>query len=177
MKNKILRSGAMLVLALAAQQHTNVSAQQSNSSGQNSNAIEGVWFAVITPVSCEPPHPAIPNAESFRGLYMFGHDGSLTNEAAFHVPAPLRSGGLGHWEHTQGNTYTDTFRFFRYQENGQGMVSFLGTRKVTMTLVLNGDTFTSFDQFQDYGFDNTPLPPGGPMPTSGCNAEIAYRMP
>jgi len=107
---------------------------------------------------------------------MFSHDGSLTSEAAFPVPSPLRSSGLGSWQHTQGHVYTASFRFFRYQEGGPGLVSFLVMRLVTITILLNGNQFTSFDQFQDYDADNKPLPPGGPMPTSGCNIQTATRL-
>ena len=44
--------------------------------------LDGVWFADVTPADCGS-FLIIPGAPTFRGLYMFGHDGSLTNEAAF----------------------------------------------------------------------------------------------
>jgi hypothetical protein len=177
MKKRVFRSG-ILVLALGAI-HMIVSGQgQANPTDQASNGIEGVWFAVVTPVTCSKPHLPLPNAVSFRGLNMFSHDGSFTNEAAFPAAAPLRSSGLGGWQHTQANMYTTTFRFFRYQETVPGMVSFQVMRKVTITLALDGDTFSSFDEFQDYGADNNPLPPSVPPapPTSGCNIETAFRV-
>ena len=177
MKKRIFRS-CILVLALGAVQTIIPAEEKPKAADQASHGIEGVWFLVATPATCSVPHVPIANAVSFRGLNMFSHDGSFTNEAAFPTPSPLRSSGLGEWQHTQGNMYTATFRFFRYQESGPGMVSLLVMRKVTITLALNGDTFSSFDEFQDYSVDNNPLPPSVPPapPTSGCNVEAGYRV-
>jgi hypothetical protein len=100
---------------------------------------------------------------------MFGHDGSLTNEAGFLVPNPRRSSGLGAWRHTQGQMYAGTFRFFRYNADG----SFLVLRKVTTTIVLNGDQFVSMDVLQDLDADNLPISTVG---SSGCNTVTATRQ-
>jgi hypothetical protein len=43
-------------------------------------------------------------------------------------------------------------------------------RKVTQTLVVNGDQYTSVDQFQDFDLNNNPLP------TTGCNIESGTRV-
>jgi hypothetical protein len=134
-------------------------------SAQETPGLEGVWVADVTPVDCQTG-VVIPNAPSFRGLNMFSHDGSFTNEAAFPVPTPLRSAGLGTWQHTQAQTYTTTFRFFRYNADG----SFMAMRKVSVTIVLNGDQYTSSDKFQDFDLNNNPLP------TMGCNTERAMRV-
>jgi len=97
---------------------------------------------------------------------MFGHDGSLTNEAAFLTSSPRRSSGLGAWRHAQAQTYTGAFRFFRYNADGSLMVM----RRVATTILLNGDQFTSFDKFQDFDANNNPLP------TTGCNIVTATRV-
>jgi len=94
------------------------------------------------------------------------HDGSLTNDAAFPVPTLLRSSGLGTWQHTQAQTYTLSFRFFRYNDDG----SFAAMRRVAQTLVVNGDQYNSVDRFQDFDLNNNPLP------TTGCNIENAVRV-
>ena len=86
-------------------------------SAQETPGMEGVWLAQVTPVDCQTG-AIIANAVPFRGLNMFGHDGSLTNEAGFLVSNPLRSSGVGTWKHTQGHTYTSRFRFFRYNPDG-----------------------------------------------------------
>src|SRR5215510_11857988 len=128
MKKRIVQRCTIFVLGLALTQ-TIVPAQEA----EETPGIEGVWFAVITPVDCNTLLP-LPNALPFRGLYMFNHDGSLTNEAAFLVPgSPRRSSGLGAWRHTQGRTYTATFRFFRYNPDfpDQRDNSFQATRKVS----------------------------------------------
>jgi hypothetical protein len=162
---RIFGSCTILFLALVALQ-TIASAQETSSSG--TNGLEGIWYADVTPVDCHTGL-VIPNAPSFRALYMFGHDGSLENEAAFPVPNPRRSSGLGAWRHAQGQMHAGTFRFFRYNDDG----SFLVLRKVTTTIVLNGDQFFSMDIFQDFDADNHPISTIG---SSGCNTVTARRQ-
>ena len=106
MKKRILSSCTLFLVLGFAIAPTSASAQETP-------GLEGVWFAHITPVDCQTGN-VIPNAPSFRGLNMFSHDGSMTNDAAFPVPTLLRSSGLGTWQHTQAQTYTLAFRFFRY---------------------------------------------------------------
>jgi hypothetical protein len=142
-----------------------LAAMQMAASAQETPGVEGVWFSNITPVDCQTG-AVIANAVPFRGLYMFGHDGSLTNEAGFLVSSPLRSSGLGTWQHSQGHTYTSTFRFFRYNPDG----SFMAMREVTLTIELSDDQFTSKDKFQDFDANNKPLP------AMGCNIETASRV-
>jgi hypothetical protein len=127
--------------------------------------LEGVWFADVTAIDCQSG-AVIPNVPTFRGLYMFNHDGSLTNEAAFLTASPRRSSGLGAWQHTQAHNYNGAFRFFRYNPDG----SFLTMRKVTTTIALNGDHFTSVDVFQDFDANNNPIA------SFGCNTVAATRV-
>jgi hypothetical protein len=145
-----------------------LAAMQMIASAQATPGLDGIWYADVTPVDCNTGL-VIPNAPTFRGLYMFGHDGSLTNEAAFPVPNPRRSSGLGAWGHTQGQMYAGAFRFFRYNPDG----SFLTLRRVTTTIVLNGDHFVSMDIFQDFDADNHPISAAG---SSGCNTVAATRQ-
>jgi len=157
MTKRIFGSSIILVLTLAAMQVI--------ASAQETPGMEGVWLAQVTPVDCQTG-AIIANAVPFRGLNMFGHDGSLTNEAGFLVSNPLRSSGVGTWKHTQGHTYTSRFRFFRYNPDG----SMLAMREVTFTIVLNGDQYTSKDKFQDFDANNHPLP------AMGCNIEAGTRL-
>ncbi len=164
MKKQVLRSCMVLTLGLAAGLTT--------APAQEMPGLEGTWFAVVTPVNCQTG-AIIPNVASFRGLYMFGHDGSLTNEAAFLVPppnfTPLRSSGVGRWGHTQAHMYAGKFWFFRYNPDG----TFLAMREVSTTILLNDDRFTSMDTFQDYDANNNPI--SGPG-SSGCNVASASRF-
>ena len=143
-----------------------------SASAKEPPGLEGNWFTVVTPVDCQTG-AIIPNVPSFRGLYMFGHDGSLTNEAAFLVATPnftpLRSSGVGAWGHMQGHMYAGTFWFFRYNPNG----TFLAMRKVSTTILLNDDRFTSTDKFEDYDANNNPISGAG---SSGCNTVTATRV-
>ena len=157
MKKSILRGCMFALLALAATQ-TRVSAQATP-------GLDGTWFNVVIPADCQTFNP-IPGAPTFRGLYLFGHDGSLTNEAAFFVVTPRRSSGLGTWRHTQAQSYAGSFQFFRYNPDG----SFLSLRKVTTTIELNGDQFTTKDMFQDFDANNVPTQ------STGCNIVVATRQ-
>jgi len=157
MKKRIFQSSSILVLGLAA--------IQTVASAQETPGIEGVWFANVTAVDCQTG-AVLPNVTPFRGLYMFSHDGSLTNEAAFLVPTPRRSSGLGAWRHSQAQGYTSTFRFFRFNPDG----SFLVMRRVASTIVLNGNEFTSMDKFQDFDANNSPIP------STGCNIVTGIRV-
>jgi len=165
MKKQSFRTCMILTLGLAA--------GLTNASAQETPGLEGVWLSFVTPVSCDLPHLPVPNGVPFRGLNMFSHDGSMTNEAAFFMAGiPRKSGGLGGWRHTEAQMYTATFRFFRYKDDG----TFLGMRQVTLeTITLNGDQFTSFDRFQDFDASFPPQPIQGPG-TSGCNIETEIRV-
>jgi hypothetical protein len=154
MKERILRSCTILVLGLAA--------TQTIASAQETPGIEGLWFANVTPVDCQT---VIAVGITFRALYMFIHDGSLTTEAAFFAPSPRRSSGLGAWRHAQGRAYTSTFWFFRYNADG----SFLSTREVTSTIELNGDRFTTMDKVEEYDANNKLI-------SSGCAKSTATRV-
>ena len=161
---RIFESCTILALALAA--------IPSFLSAQETPGLDGTWFAKVTPAVCGSFMP-IPGAPTFRGLYMFSHDGSLTNEAGFPVGfAPVilqRSSAVGAWRHAQGQTYTASFRFFRYNSDN----SFKTLRLVTSTIVLMGDQFFTQDMFQDFDLDNNPLSP----PVTGCNIVTASRVP
>jgi len=145
-----------------------MAAMQTIASAQETPGLEGIWYAVVTPVFCQTGL-VIPNAPTFRGLYMFGHDGSLTNEAGFLVSTPQRSSGLGTWRHTQAQMYSGAFRFFRYNADGSLQV----LRRVATTIVLDGDQFVSMDKFQDFDADNHPISAVG---SSGCNTVTATRQ-
>ena len=134
-------------------------------SAQEAREIKGVWLSTVTPVDCQSG-AIIGNAVPFRGTYLFHQDGSMTNEAGFLVSSPSRSSGFGTWHFSHGKTYTSKFHFFRYNPDG----SLLAMREVTLTLVFDGDLFTSTDKFQDFDADNKPLP------ASGCNIESGMRL-
>jgi hypothetical protein len=106
MKRRILVSCMMTVVCF--------SVVQSVASAQETPGIDGIWIGNVVAADCTS-HMPLPGAVPFRALYMFGHDGSLTTEAAFFVPVAPRSSGLGTWKHNQGQTYASKFWFFRYK--------------------------------------------------------------
>jgi len=160
---RIFGSCTILVLALAA--------TPSFLPAQQTPGLDGVWFATVTPAVCGS-FVSIPGAPTFRGLYMFSPDGSLTNEAAFSTASPpilQRSSAVGAWRHAQAQIYTASFRFFRYDSDN----SFQALRVVTTTILLAGNSFFSRDMFQDFDFNGKPVSP----PVTGCNTVVASRVP
>jgi len=155
MKKRIFRICTILVLGLAAMQTIALA-------DDDSPGIEGLWFANGTPADCQTLTPLGPTG--LRALYMFSHDGSLTTEAAFFGPSPRRSTGLGAWRHAQGRTFTSTFWFFRYNQDG----SFLEMREVTLNIQLNGDQFTTVDKVDVYDAN-------GQLISTGCAISRATR--
>lgn len=167
MKRHVFGSCTILALALAI---TPVSALADG----EQKGLEGVWLADITPAYCDGTWRPLPNVLPFKGLYMFGHDGSLTNEGAFPVSTPRRSSGLGAWQHAQAKKYTARFQFFRYKDDFATLPddgTFLSLRRVVSAIVLQDDQFTSQDAFQDFAINNSPIPG-----SSGCNTVIATRI-
>jgi hypothetical protein len=154
MKTRVFRIGTILVLCLAA-------AQAIALADDDTPGIEGLWIVNVTPVDCQTRATSGP---TFRGLNMFIHGGSFTNDAAFPTPSPRRGVGLGAWRHIQGRTFTFTFWLFRYNPDG----SFLEMRKVTSTIELSGDRFTAADVVQVFDANNALI-------LTGCATEAGTR--
>jgi hypothetical protein len=152
MTKRFFRNCTILVLGVAA--------IQTVASAQATPGIEGLWIANVTNRDCQTGAPGF----TFRALYMFIHDGSLSTEAAFFMPSPRRSSGLGAWRHTQANTYASAWWFFRYNPDG----SFLSMREVTQTIELNGNRFTTIDKVQEYDAN-------GNLISTGCATSEAIR--
>ena len=160
---RIFESCTILLLGLAV--------IQTIASAEDTNGLEGVWSGDITPLvlpsgstDCKAGI-ANPSA-TFHVLHMFGHDGSLTNESANRVatPASRRSSGVGSWQHTRAQTYTAAFLFFVYNQDD----SFILLRKVSLTITLAGDSFTTVNQVQDFDWDNQ-------LVSTGCTIGTAKR--
>jgi hypothetical protein len=152
MKKSFFRTCAILVLGVAA--------MQTVASAQATPGIEGLWIANVTNRDCQTG----ASGATFRALYMFIHDGSVTTEAAFFTPSPRRSSGLGAWRHLQANTYASAWWFFRYNPDG----SFLSMREITQTIELNGDQFTTVDKVEEYDAN-------GNLISTGCATSVATR--
>lgn len=123
--------------------------------------IEGVWTAEVTIRDCSSGTPV----RTFRGLQMFGHAGQLT--ATNNGPTVMQGPSLGVWQKATGSgQYTATFRFFRYNADG----SFAGSQRVTRTLQLSGDSFTSTISAQV-------LDPNDQVLQTICGTEASSRGP
>ena len=83
---RLFGSSTILVMGLAA--------MPSFLTAQETPGLDGVWFATVASAVCGS-FLSIPGAPTFRGLYMFSHDGSLTNEAADRKSTRLNSSHSG----------------------------------------------------------------------------------
>jgi hypothetical protein len=137
MKKHILRNCMILVLGLAA--------MQAIASAQDAPRLKGAWNVNVTINTCDPNSQFLRNV---RALNLFIHDGSMTETGASIPPSRSRSSSVGTWRHLQGNTYTSTFEFFRYNPDG----SFFSTAKVTRMIELSqdGNQFISTGTVEDF---------------------------
>ena len=160
MRKRILRTSAIVALALAATQIT-VSAQETADAEHGPKekpGIEGVWIVNVSIRDCRRGD-VIRNV---RALNLFIHDGSLT-ETAVNV---LRTPSVGSWRHFEGKTYTSKFTFFRYNPDG----TFASRAKVTRTIELIEDhsEFTSTGTVEDFDANNVLI-------STACATETATR--
>jgi len=123
--------------------------------------IEGVWTAEVTIRDCTTG----ATVRSFRGLQMFEHGGQLT--ATNNAPTATQGPSLGGWQKgATAGQYTSTFRFFRYAVDG----TFAGSQRVSRTIQLSGDKFTSTISAQV-------LDPGDQVVQTVCGTEVSSRSP
>lgn len=160
MKKRIIRSSATVALLLVAVQ-TIVSAQDpadDEHSRKEASRIEGVWSSNVTIRDCQSGDLI----RSVRALNLFIHDGSFT-ETAVNV---LRTPSVGTWRHLEGQTFTSTFTFFRYNPDG----TFASRAKVTRTINLreDGGEFTTTGTVEDFDTDNNLI-------SKTCATETAVR--
>lgn len=122
--------------------------------------IAGVWDSAVTITNCNGTVLA-----NFRGLGLFGADGSL--EQTNNMPPTLGKIGLGLWHSLGQQHYTATFEFFRFDATG----AYLGTQMVSRDIQLDraGNSFTSTIAFTSYD-------PNGAVVASGCGTETSVRV-
>ena len=149
-----LRNCMMLVLGLAV--------MQAIAAAQDAPRLEGVWNVNVTIHDCNTGQPI----RDIRALNLFIHDGSMTETGASIQPARSRSSSIGTWRHLKDNTYTSTFRFFRYNPDG----SFFSAAKVTRMIELSqdGSQFISTGTVEDFDLNNVRI-------GVSCPTEMATR--
>ncbi|MBZ5624172.1 MAG: hypothetical protein LAQ69_36560 [Acidobacteriia bacterium] len=163
MKRMFSNCTMVLALGLAAMQ-TMASAQEKRDDAETPG-IEGVWISNVTPINCQTGAPLAP-AANVRLLYLFNHDGSVTEEPGFLPPTSgLRlSSGLGTWRHAQAQTYDAKLRLWVY--NPDNSIALMAV--FTKTIELSGDVFTGKGFRQDFNVNGT-------LVSQSCIAEIATR--
>jgi hypothetical protein len=125
--------------------------------------LKGAWNTDVTIKDCHTGAAL----RDIRGLNLFVHDGSFTETAASLTPARTRSSSVGTWHHLQGNTFTSTFEFFRYNPDG----SLFSTVKVKRTIELSadGNQFTSIGTVEDFDSNGVRI-------SVSCPTEMAVRV-
>lgn len=153
---RILGSCTILLLALAA--------TETIASAQATSGLEGVWISNVTPINCQTGAPLAP--ATARVLYLFNHDGSVTDQPGYLPPASgLRlSGGLGTWRHAQAQTYD--FKLWLWVYNSDNSIAAMSV--FTKTIELVGDVFTSRGVRQDFNVNGTLI-------SQSCLADFATR--
>jgi hypothetical protein len=131
-------------------------------SAQPRASLEGAWDSQATTTDCNG-HTLM----AFRGFELFHQGGTLTTTGNPNSPA-LSSPGLGTWQRTGMRTFTSTLQFFTFNPDG----SFAGTVKIEgqVQLSADGNSYTGTSTFAVYD-------PDGNLVFSGCNTEVATRLP
>jgi hypothetical protein len=131
--------------------------------GQNGppqSRIEGVWQVNVAVNNCTTG--ALIRA--VHAMNMFLADGKMTETAGNF----LRSNSLGSWSYLGDQKFSATFRFFRYDQNGN--VASIAVVEQVDVLSRDGNSFTSNGTVTDYNVDT------GAFITQGCAVETATRL-
>jgi hypothetical protein len=133
-------------------------------SGQNGKGrrIEGTWRVEVTGRDCQSGAPI----RTFSSLNTFLPGGSMLQASSGSSPARV-SAGHGVWEHTRGQSFTNTLVVFRFNLDG----TYAGTQKVTGDIELGGDSdeFTSTVSFET-------ADPTGNVIATGCATAVGRRL-
>jgi len=151
MKTSMFRICAILAIGLAgylpalqAQQHT----------------LEGVWNVSVSVTDCNTG--AI--IRTVHSLQAYHHDGTIVETAN----TASRGMSVGVWEAAgDGQTYNDSFYFYRYTSTGTFLSLAHGTD--TITLSSDGTQYTSTGNVHDYDAN-------GNLLSVGCVTHTASRL-
>ncbi len=151
MKNSMFRICAMLGIGIAAS-ITTLQAQQ--------NTIEGVWNVSVTVKDCTTGVPI----RTVHSLQAYHHDGTV-NETA---NTALRGPSEGVWRAAgDGQTYKDSFYFYRYTSTGT--FASLAHGVDTISLSADGSQYTSVGKVYDFDAN-------GNLLSTGCVVHMASRL-
>jgi hypothetical protein len=149
MKLSMFRICTILAIGFAASQ-TILSAQESS--------LIGVWNVSVTVTNCQTGAVI----RTVHSLQLFSRDGSLTETAN----TASRGSSEGIWTNAGGQTYNDTFWFYRFNPDG----TFKSLAKGMDTIALGQDgEFTSTGTVQDFDAN-------GNLISIGCVTHSAVRL-
>jgi hypothetical protein len=150
MKTNMLRICAILAIGLVASLQT-LEAQQ--------HTLEGVWNVSVTVTDCNTG----ALIRTVHSLQAYHHDGTV-NETA---NTASRGPSEGVWSAAGGQTYNDSFYFYRYTSTGT--FASLAHGMDTITLSSDAGQYTSTGTVLDFDAN-------GNLISTGCVMHTAYRL-
>ncbi len=125
-------------------------------SGDQGNALVGVWRSVVTPRNCQTGDPVAP---SFPGLFTINQGGTMAEYGINPGSSPARrSPGHGVWRRERGRgNYTIIFTMLLYDASG----IYVGRQRIAAAtkLAASGDEFVTNSSIEIYdAADNLTLP-------------------
>jgi hypothetical protein len=150
MKTNMLRICAILAIGLVASLQT-LQAQP--------HTLEGVWNVSVTVTDCNTGAVI----RTVHSLQAYHHDGTV-NETA---NTALRGPSEGVWRAAGGQTYSDSFYFYRYTSTGT--FASLAHGMDTITLSSDAGQYTSTGTVLDFDAN-------GNLISTGCVIHTAYRL-
>ena len=150
MKTNMLRICAILAIGLVASLQT-LQAQP--------HTLEGVWNVSVTVTDCNTG--AI--IRTVHSLQAYHHDGTVSETANTASRGPSE----GVWSAAGGQTYNDSFYFYRY--TGTGTFASLAHGMDTITLSSDAGQYTSTGTVLDFDAN-------GNLISTGCVIHTAYRL-
>ena len=149
MKTSMFRICTILAIGLVASLQT-MQAQQ--------HTLEGVWNVSVSVTDCNTG--AI--IRTVHSLQAYHHDGTVAETAN----TASRGMSLGVWGVAGGQTYVDSFYFYRYTSTGTFASLAHATDTITLT---DAGHYTSVGKVLDFDAN-------GNLLTTGCVVHTAFRM-
>lgn len=150
MKTNLFRICAMVAIGVAASMQS-LQAQQ--------HTLEGLWNVSVTVTDCNTGAPI----RTVHSLQAYHHDGTVSETANTASRGPSE----GVWKVAGGQTYQDSFYFYRYTSTG----TFASLAHATDTITLGQDAghYTSTGNVLDFDAN-------GNLLSTGCVIHTAYRL-
>ena len=160
MKTHLVRILALSAIAAAVGSAQQVDTTQANARRIGEGVpIVGIWDVAVTVVNCQSGLVL----RNVRSVQMYQADGAFSETTSLGT----RGGSIGSWVHQQGQTYSASYFFFRYNPDG----TFASIAKAANTITVSPDSnqFSVTATIQDYDANNNLI-------STGCVTQTAKRL-